>query len=102
MHKDPKEYFVDKIEEDIREIEEQMDELKTRLEDSGWEPSMDYETQIENVRLRLKELKKEIDRFEVSGGSTWNAFKRNCEDTLSAISRDAQEVAARMDKILLE
>ena len=93
---------MDNIEEDIREIEEQMDELETKLEDSGWEPALDYETQIENVRLRLKELKKEIDRFEVPGGSTWDAFKKNCEDTLSSVSRDALEVTSRLDKMLLE
>lgn len=102
MHKDPREYFVDKIEEDIREIEEQMDELEDKLEDSGWEPTIDYETQIENIRLRLKELKKEIDRFEVSGTSTWSAFKRNCEDTLSSVAEDAQEITSRMEKMLLE
>lgn len=66
MHKDPKEYFMDKLEENIREVEEQLDELENKVEDAGWEPELDYDRQIEGIRLRLEELKKEVDRFEVT------------------------------------
>lgn len=102
MHKEPKEYFMDKLEEDIREVEEQMNELETKLEDSGWEPDMDLKKQIENIRLRLNDLEREVDRFESSGDTTWDTFKVSCEETLSEISRDAQELSVRLDKVLLE
>lgn len=102
MHKDPKEYFMDKLEEEIREVEEQLDELETRLEDAGWEPELDYEKQIDNIRLRLEDLKKEADRFESTGGTTWGMFQRSSQNTLSEISRDTQELISRMDSILVE
>lgn len=102
MHKDPKEYFVDKIEEDIREIEEELDELEQKLEDSGWEPKMDYEAELDNIRLRLKELKMEMDRFEVTSGTTWSEFKKSCEENLSQLSRDTQDFSDRLDEILVE
>jgi chromosome segregation ATPase len=102
MHKDPKEYFMDKLEENIREVEQQLDELETKVEDAGWEPEMDYDRQIENIRLRLEELEKEAERFEAASGSTWSEFKRNCENTLSEITEDVQELTGQMDKILVE
>lgn len=102
MHKDPIEYFMDKLEEEISELEEQLEEFETKLEDAGWEPELDYEKQIDNIRLRLKDLKKEADRFEYARGATWSTFRRNCENTLSEISDDVQELTARMDQILPE
>ncbi len=102
MHKDPKEYFMDKLEEDIREIEEQLDVLETKLEDAGWEPEMDFRNQIDSLRLRLENLMKEVDRFEVSSESKWSVFKKSCENTLSKISKDTQEITSRMNNFLLE
>lgn len=102
MHKDPKEYFIDKLEENIREVEEQLDELETKVEDAGWEPELDYDRQIEALRLRLEDLKKEAERFEAASGSTWGEFKGCCENTLSEIAKDAQELSDRMDAILPE
>jgi DNA repair exonuclease SbcCD ATPase subunit len=102
MHKDPREYFMDKLEEDTKEIEEQLDELETKLEDAGWEPELDYENQIENLRVRLKEFKEEVDRFEVSGESTWGAFKKFKGKTLSEISKDAQDLINQLSDIFLE
>jgi chromosome segregation ATPase len=102
MHKDPKEYFMDKLQENIREVEEQLDELETKVEDAGWEPEMDYDRLIESIRLRLEELKKEAERFEAARGSTWSEFKKSCENTLSEITKEAQVLTAQMDKILLE
>lgn len=102
MHKEPREYFIDKLEEDTKEIEEQLDELEARLEDAGWEPELDYEKQIENIRFRIKEFKKELDRFEVNGKSTWGAFKKYYGNTLSGISKDIQEFTAQLNNILIE
>jgi chromosome segregation ATPase len=102
MHKDPKEYFMDKLEENIREVEEQLDELETKMEDAGWEPELDYDRQIEALRLRLEDLKKEAERFEAASDSTWSEFKRSCENTLTEIAKDGQELSDRMDAILLE
>lgn len=102
MHKDPREYFIENVEEDTNEIEEQLDELKTKLEDAGWEPELDYENQIENLRIRIKEFKEEVERFEVTGGSTWGTFKKHYGKTLSGISKDAQELANQLSDILPE
>lgn len=102
MHKDPREYFIDKLEEDTNEIEEQLDELETKLEDVGWEPELDYENQIENLRIRIKEFKEEVERFEVTGESTWRKFKKFYGKTLSEISKDAQEFTNRLSDILPE
>lgn len=102
MHKDPREYFVEKLEEDVREIEELLDELETKLEDAGWEPELDYENQIENLRIRIKEFREEADRFEVTGESTWGAFKKYYGKTLSEISKDVQEFTNLLGDILPE
>ncbi len=102
MHKDPKEYFMDKLEENIREVEQQLDELETKVEDAGWEPEIDYDNQIENIRLRFEEFKREAERYEAASCSTWSEFKRKCENTLSQITKDTQELTAQMDEILLE
>lgn len=102
MHKDPREYFIDKLEEDTNEIEEQLDELETKLEDAGWEPELDYENQIENLRIRIKQFKEEVNRFEVTGESTWREFKKNYGKTLSEISTDAQVLTFQFSEILPE
>jgi DNA repair exonuclease SbcCD ATPase subunit len=102
MHKDPREYFIEKLEEDTKEIEEQLDELETKLEDAGWEPELDYENQIENLRIRLKKFKEEVDRFEASGESTWGVFKKYYGKTLSRISKDAQDLTNQLSDILPE
>jgi ElaB/YqjD/DUF883 family membrane-anchored ribosome-binding protein len=102
MPKEPKEYFVDKVEDIISEIEEQLDELETKLEDSGWEPEMDLENQIDSFRVRLEEVRKEVESYEVTSGSAWRIFKRSSQNMLSEISREVQELAARMDQVLLE
>ena len=102
MSKDSKEYFIEQLEEDVNEIEEQLDELETKLEDAGWEPELDYENQIENLRVRIKQFKEEVNRFEVAGESTWGEFKDNYGKTLSAISKDAQDLTFRLSEILPE
>jgi uncharacterized protein YaaN involved in tellurite resistance len=102
MHKEPKEYFMNKLDESIREVEEQLEELETRMEDAGWEPELDYERQIEGLRFRLEEFKKAVDRFELKDDTTLSKFRKSCEDTLSEIFKETQELTARVDQILLE
>lgn len=102
MHKNPKEYFMYKFEEDIREVEKQLNKQETKLEYAGWEPGIDLKKQIDKIRLRLDEVRKEADRFEEINGYPWSVFRRNHENTFSEISRDVQNVTARIDKILLE
>jgi len=66
MHKEPKEYFLGNVDDQIFELEAELDDLETRMEDEGWEPDIDYRKQIDSLRLRLKSLKENVDDYEMS------------------------------------
>lgn len=102
MHKEPKEYFLGNVDDQIFELEAELDDIETRIEDEGWEPDIDYRRQIDSLRLRLKRLKENIDDYEVVGDATWNDFKEHFKRTLDEVEKETERIIKSMDKILLE
>ena len=102
MHKEPKEYFLDKLEEQIFEMEAQLDDLEIRMEDAGWDPDIDNRIQIDGLRLRLRSLVEDVDGYEAASDTTWDKFKENCGRTLDEAAKEAKKIIDDMDKVLLE
>ena len=49
--KEPKEYFINRLREQADEMEEEANNLEVRLDESDWDPKLDYEKQIDEMKI---------------------------------------------------
>jgi hypothetical protein len=101
-HQEPKEYFINGLSEQIGELEEEVNDLDVRLEDSDWDPKLDYEKQIDEIKIALRDARERLSELESSGRKGWSALYKENEASLGEIMTRIQTVRAIMDKILLE
>jgi chromosome segregation ATPase len=100
--KEPKEYFVNRLSEQVSEMEEEISELEVRLEDSGWEPELDYEKQIDEMKIALREARERLSELESSGWKGWPTMYKETDASLGDLLTRIQTLREVMDRFLPE
>ncbi len=99
---EPKEYFVNRLSEQVGEMEEEISDLEVRLEDSDWDPKIDYEKQIDEMKIALREARERLSELESAGRKGWPTMYKEAEASLGDLMTRIQTLREVMDRILLE
>ena len=101
-HKEPKEYFISKLREQIDEMEEEVNELDVKLEDSQWDPKLDYEKQIDELKIALRVARENLSELESAGRKGWSVLYKEAEAGLGDLMTRIQTVSSIIESILPE
>ncbi len=101
-HREPKEYFVNRLSEQVGEMEEEISDLEVRLEDSDWDPKLDYEKQIDEMKIALRDARERLSELESAGRKGWPTMYKETEASLGDLMTRIQTLRDVMDRILLE
>ncbi|MFP4082152.1 MAG: hypothetical protein ACLFVG_05245 [Candidatus Aminicenantes bacterium] len=102
MKKDPRTQYVDKVKVQVGEIEAAINNLEFKLDEADWEPMIDYKKQVDELRLRLEDIKQKVRELEVKSEATLPEFKQEIEDSLQGLGDHLRRVSSNLDKITLE
>ncbi len=101
-HQEPKEYFVNRLSEQVGEMEDEVNELETRIEDSDWDPKLDYEKQIDEVKIALRDARERLSDLGSAGRKGWPTMYKETEASLGELMTRLQTLREIMDRITLE
>lgn len=101
-HQEPKEYFINRLSEQTNEMEEEVNELEVRLDESDWDPKLDYEKQIDEIKIALHDAREKLSELESAGRTGWSALYKEAEAGLGDILTRIQAVRAVFDRFFPE
>ena len=67
--------FVDKMRKELADIQEELDRLSTKVDRSSSAAKADAKTQLDAVREKWAQAKKQLDQADSATESTWNDVK---------------------------
>jgi len=97
-----RDYFERKIRGLIREMEEEINSIEFQIEESGWEPDIDYRRQVDELRLGLKEAEKAVKETAASSDATWKIRYEEVEGNLKNLGNQLKSFRNRSRGFLLE
>jgi len=100
--KEPKEYFINRLREQADEMEEEANDLEVRLDESDWDPKLDYEKQIDEMKIALRAARERLSELESSGRKGWPAMYKEIESDLGDLLSRIQQFREVMDRYLIE
>jgi predicted nucleic acid-binding Zn-ribbon protein len=100
--KEPKEYSLNKLEEQAKELEEEILEFEVKLDESDWDPKIDYERQIDALKIELSELKERMEELNSVDEAGWKELPKEVESDLARLADNVKLASDTLDEILLE
>lgn len=101
-HQEPREYFISRLAEQVGELEEEVNELEVRLEDADWDPKLDYDKQIDELKLGLRDARESLNELESAGRKGWSALYKEVEAGLGALMTRIQDFRTALDGFLID
>ena len=101
-HREPKEYFVGRLSEQVGELEEEVNELEVRLDESDWDPKLDYEKQIDELKIALRDAREKLTELESAGRKGWSALYKESEAGLGELMTRIQAFRTAIDGFLID
>jgi hypothetical protein len=98
--KEPKAFFEDKIETQLRAFDEDLNEWEIKVENMGWEPELDNEREIVEFRLMLQAMEKEYQELKATEGLPWKERKETLESDFEKFGRSLRSAVARWEEIM--
>lgn len=74
-----KEAFREKIEGQLKEWGERLDELKGKAEKASTELKADYDKEIKELSAKSKELQKQLKEFIATSDDAWKILRKGME-----------------------
>ena len=102
MSREPREYYSEKLQGDLGEIAERLDELEYSMESEGWEPESDYEELLSGVRLELRQAADLVEGLESASDEQWPDLLEEATEAVAGVGRSYERVARLVGSLLPE
>jgi len=102
MEGETRDYFERKIRNMTLELEEELNTLEFKVDESDWEPDPDYRRQIDEMRLSLEEAEKSIKDIAASSDAAWKVRFEEMENHLKSLGDRLKEFRTRVRGFFLE
>jgi len=102
MSREPREYYSEKLQGDLGEIAERLDELEYSMESEGWEPESDYEELLSGVRVELRQAAELVEGLVAAGDEQWPDLLEEATEAVAAVGRSYDRVAKLVGRMLPE
>jgi hypothetical protein len=100
MAREPREYFEDKFDAQLKTFEAELGDLEFKVGDTGWEPETDYLREIEELKLRLEAIRKKFHELKAASDASWRVEKEDIERALDDFGNTLKDAVSRWDAIL--
>jgi hypothetical protein len=102
MEGEPREYYEKKIQQMIREMEEEINTLEYKIEEADFDSDIGYKRPVVELRFNLEEVKKAAKKAEAASDASWQEQFRATEDDLKVLGDRLKRLQAGLQKFLLE
>jgi uncharacterized protein YPO0396 len=99
---EPREYFINRLREQADEMEEETNDLEVRLDESDWDPKLDYEKQIDEMKIALRDTRERLSELESAGRKGWTTMYKEIEADLGDLLNRIQAFREVMDRFLIQ
>ncbi len=83
--------FVDKMRGDLDKINQELDQLSTKLETASDTVKADGKAKVQDLREQLKKLNQQLDGVKDASESGWNDFKAGFRKSLDSMKDSLQQ-----------
>jgi hypothetical protein len=101
-HQEPREYFINRLSAQLGEMEEEVNDLDVRLDESDWDPKLDYEKQVDELKIAVQDARERLSELMSAGRKGWPTMYKETETSLGDLMTRIQAVRSIIDRILLE
>ena len=102
MEGEPREYYEKKIQEMIRELEEEINTLEYKIEEADFDSDIGYKRPVVELRFSLEETKKAAKKATEASDASWQEQFRATEDDLKALGDRLKHLQSGLRGFLLE
>ncbi len=102
MNKNKEELFLRKLQSQIKEWEEQLNEIEIKLDDADWESKIDYKKQISDMRIFLDEERKKMHKLGAAGGKERVKMLDEIEKDITRIGGSLQKAEKRLNDFMID
>ena len=102
MESEPREYYEKKIQEMIREMEEEINNLEYKIEEADSDSDIGYKRPVVELRFSLEEAKKTAKEAAAASDASWKEQFRANEDDLKALGDRLRRLQAGLRGFLME
>lgn len=102
MEREPREYYEKKIQEMIRELEEEMNTLEYKIEEADFDSDIGYKRPVVELRFSLEEAKKAAKKVSISSDAAWQDKFKETEKKLKELGDRLKNLQSRLRGFLLE
>jgi len=102
MTKEPRDFYEDKVDAQIKAFLDDLGELEFKVESMGWESEMENKREIMELRLKLEGLARKFQELRATDDHSWRLKKEDMERALGEFGGSLKEVVSRWEEILPE
>ncbi len=102
MNKNNEEFYLRQLKDQIREWEEQLNQVETELDDTDWESKIDYKKRISDMRILLDEERKKVLKMGAAGGAERDSLIEEINTDITRIGGSLQRVEDRLNNIMMD
>lgn len=102
MNREPRIFLENRIEEQLKEMREEVNDLASRLDDTEWEPKSDYNDMISRLKLGLDETDNALKRLSAAENAEWKQLREDMASKIDGLGKQLEETKNALRSVLLE
>lgn len=99
---EPREVLEIRLAEQVQEMGAEIGILRTQVDESDWEPDMDYRRSVDELELRYRDLQGRILGLKTTSDAAWWDVHAEIEDELYELGNALKRTQDLLADILLE
>jgi hypothetical protein len=96
MSKEPREYFEDRCEAQIREYRAELDELRFGVDEEPWESGSDEAREVQALEALLNEAEETFREMKIASLPAWPAIQHDLEERFEEIRTGIEAIQGRL------
>jgi len=102
MVKNNEEYYLRKLKDQVREWEEELNQVELELDDTDWESKIDYKKKISDMRIILDEERRKIQEMAASGDEKRRKLLGEIENDITRIGGSLKKAENKLNNIMID
>lgn len=94
--------YVEGLRQQIGAFEERLETLEDDMENSGWDDIANFRGRLDDLRVKLRELRSRTEELEAVADRSWPAAREEMEDALADAGGGIEDLAAVLSPVLSE
>lgn len=93
---------VEGLRQQIGAFEERLETLEGDMENSGWDDIANFRGRLDDLRVRLRQLRAQAEELEAVTDRSWPAAREEMDEALADVGGGVEDLAAVLGPVLPE